>query len=66
MPDTILSDLQCIQNTAARIITKCGDRTCPSIDLLKKLHWLPVRQRIIYSYFNIHGIPLNCSTVSSM
>ena len=48
MPDTILSDLQRSQNTAARILTKCGDRNYPSISLLKKLHWLPVRQRITY------------------
>ena len=41
MPDTILFDLQRIQNTAARILTKCGDRNYPSINLLKKLHWLP-------------------------
>ena len=47
MPDTILSDLQRIQNTAARILTKCGDRNHPSINLLKKLHWLPVRQRMM-------------------
>ena len=43
MPDTILSDLQRIQNTAARILTKCEDR-----NYLKKIHWLPVRQRITY------------------
>ena len=49
MPDTILSDLQRIQNTAARILTKCGDRNYPSINRLKKLHWLPVRQRITYT-----------------
>ena len=48
MPDTILSDLQRIQNTAARILTKCGDLNYPSINLLKKLHWLTVRQRITY------------------
>ena len=48
MPDTILSDLQRIQNTAARISTKCGDRNYPSINLLTKLHWLPVRQRFTY------------------
>ena len=46
MPDTILYDLQRIENTAARIVTKCGDRNYPN--LLKKLHWLPVRQRISY------------------
>ena len=39
MSDTILSDLQRIQNTAARILTKCGDRNYPSINLRKKIHW---------------------------
>ena len=39
MPDTILSDLQRIQNTAARILTKCGDHNYPSINLLKKLQY---------------------------
>ena len=43
-----MSDLQRIQNIAARILTKCGDRNYPIINLLKKLHWLPVRQRITY------------------
>ena len=51
MADTILSHLQRIQNTAARIFTKCGDRNYPSINLLKKIHWLPVRQRITYKIF---------------
>ena len=41
MPDSILSDLQRIQNTAARILTKCGDQNCTK--LLKELNWLPVR-----------------------
>ena len=64
MPDTILSDLQRIQNTAAQILTKCGDRNYPSINLLKKIHWLPVRQRIIYKILSdFQGIPQNCSTV---
>ena len=35
MPDTILSDVQRIQSTAARILTKCGDRNYPSIICLK-------------------------------
>ena len=48
MPGTILSDRQRIQNTAARILTKCGDRNYPSINLLNKMLWLPVRQRITY------------------
>ena len=48
LPDTTLSDLQRIQNAAARILTKCGDRNYPTINLLKKIHWFPVRQRITY------------------
>ena len=48
MPDNILSGLQRIRNTAARILTKCGDHIYTSINLLNKLHWLPVRQRITY------------------
>ena len=48
MADTILSDLQRIQNTAARILTKCRERNYPSINPIKKTHWLPVRQRITY------------------
>ena len=51
IPDTVLSDLQRIQNSAARILTKFGDRNYPIINLLKKLHWLPVRQRITYKIF---------------
>ena len=34
MPYTILSDLHHIRNTAAQILTKCGDRNYPSINLL--------------------------------
>ena len=30
------------------VVTKWRDRNYPSINLLKKLHWLPVRQRISY------------------
>ena len=59
MPDTILSDLQRIQNTAARILTKCRDRNYSSINLLKKIYWLPARQRITHK----KCIPQNCSTV---
>ena len=35
-------------HVATRILTKCGDRNYPSINLLKKIHWLPGRQRITY------------------
>ena len=42
MPDTILSNLQRIQNTAARILTKCVDRNYPSINLLNKFTFVTI------------------------
>lgn len=47
VPDSILSDLQRLQNTAARLICRASkyDHISP---IFTKLHWLPVRQRISY------------------
>ena len=42
-----LTRLQRLQNKAARLVKACG-RDQPSADLLCELHWLPVRQRIMY------------------
>ena len=39
--------LQLLQNHAARIITKAPKRS-DSLLLLKKLHWLPIKQRVSY------------------
>ena len=39
--------LQLLQNHAARIITKAPKRSDSSL-LLKKLHWLPIKQRVSY------------------
>ena len=45
--ETQLSRLQRLQNCAARLVT--GDsRQVDSIEVLKKLHWLPIRARIRY------------------
>ena len=64
MPDTNLSDLQRIQNTTARILTTCGDRNYPSINLLKNFIGYQLdSESLINSYFDIQGIPQNCSTV---
>ena len=42
-----LSKLQCIQNSAARIVS--NTRRYTSITpVLKKLHWLPVEQRMVF------------------
>ena len=42
-----LKKLQRIQNTLARIVTKTN-RFTSSAPLLNKLHWLPVRSRILF------------------
>ena len=42
-----LTRLQRLQNKAVRLVMSCG-RDQSSVDLLKELHWLPVKQRIIY------------------
>jgi len=47
LPASTIAQLQRIQNTAARLILglKCRAHITPA---LKKLHWLPVRQRITF------------------
>ena len=60
LPSNQLSRLQKIQNTAARILT-LSKRSCHITPILKELHWLPVRYRIIfkivlYVYKSIHNI----------
>ena len=42
-----LTHLQRLQNKAARLVLSCG-RDQSSTDLFRELHWLPVKQRIIY------------------
>ena len=47
LPDCLISRLQKVQNAAARMVAHAGwrDRISP---ILKRLHWLPIRQRIVY------------------
>jgi len=45
--DNQLQRLQSVQNTAARLVTGT-QRTEHITPVLQSLHWLPVRQRIIY------------------
>ena len=47
LPNTQLSRLQKLQNTAARIVTLSSRRTHIT-PILKTLHWLPVCDRIIF------------------
>lgn len=45
LPDTLISRLQRVQNTAARIVTRCP-KSAHITPILKELHWLPVRSRV--------------------
>ena len=56
LPQTRLSKLQCVQNTATRLICNisCFDHISP---VLFELHWLPVHYRII---FKVLMITINC------
>ena len=41
--------LQRLQNKAARLVFACG-RDERSVDLLTSLHWLPVKERILFKF----------------
>ena len=47
LPDKEISKIQCVENSAARLVTKArrADYITP---ILHKLHWLPVRKRFIF------------------
>lgn len=47
IPLNLLHKLQRVQNTAARIVTRQNKHDSIR-EILKQLHWLPVRQRIMY------------------
>ena len=47
LPDCDISSLQRIQNSAARIVT-CTKRHDHISPVLRKLHWLPVKNRILF------------------
>ena len=47
LPESTIRPLQRVQNAAARLITNTRQRDSIT-PVLKRLHWLPVKQRIIY------------------
>ena len=47
LPKYQISKLQKVQNTAARLVTK-SKRSASITPILKRLHWLPVQERIRY------------------
>jgi len=46
-PASTISKLKRVQNNAARVVLAASCR-CDAKPLLRQLHWLPVRQRILY------------------
>ena len=56
LPDTLLQKLQYVQNCAARVIFR-KKKFDHVTHLLRSLHWLPVKERIIYkTAILIHNI----------
>ena len=55
LPQNQMSRLQHIQNTAARVVT-LSRKSCHITPILKELHWLPVSQRIVFTYANCSQI----------
>ena len=47
LPQYLLDKVQRVQNAAARLVS-CTRKHDPITPVLKELHWLPVRQRIIF------------------
>ena len=61
VPDCHLHKLQRVQNAAARLVVQ-ESRFCHITPLLKSLHWLPVKYRIVFkilliTFKAIHGLP---------
>jgi len=48
MSNTNFQRLQRVQNASARIVCQASRRQHHTVDLLKDLHWLPVRGRVDY------------------
>ena len=47
LPSSLLNKLQRLQNIAARIVT-CNKTSCHITPVLQDLHWLPVKQRVVF------------------
>ena len=61
LPDYLIQRLQCVMNAAAKVITckRKFDHVTPWLPIT--LHWLPVRQRIVfkillYTFKALHGV----------
>ncbi len=50
LPNILLDNLQKVQNSAARLISGVP-RRARMTPVLKDLHWLPIRQRILFNIY---------------
>ena len=57
LPKSVIDKLQYVQNRAARLVTRT--RSSEHITVLRRLHWLPVRQRITYKILLLSYKALN-------
>ena len=65
IPASTLQKLQRVQNNLARVVCGVSKFLRPSEDLLHKLHWLPIRQRIYYKIAAIH-LPGTASATTNL
>ena len=47
-PDSLVHSLQLVQNSLARVVIPETNRNYHITPVLKKLHWLPIKQRVTY------------------
>ncbi len=60
LPASTLAKLQRVQNSAIRLVT-CAKKDCNITSLRRELHWLPIKDRIIFkllllTYKSLHGM----------
>ena len=67
LPDKLICKLQRVQNSAARLVTGAKKRDYIS-QVIKDLHWLPIRKRVIFKlllivYKSLNGAAPSCLSV---
>ena len=58
LPKYLIQRLQAIQNCAARLVS-CKPKYAPATPILRELHWLPVKSRIIFKILLLVDKSLN-------
>lgn len=63
LPDKLINKMQRVQNSAARLIT-CAKKCHHISKVIEKLHWLPIKKRIIFKILLIVYKSLNSAAPS--